>query len=268
MNPERNIQEESPRHRIEISSEMVDRLRTHIDESHDLVIYKNPGDEDEYDLLEENKVKVVIQNPKSGEYILDFSDFARPSDPNLHLTFESDEYFWSLPEEHRVMFPPENLKDPRELFLLLHEIGHVRDTEKQKLKNPLYVGPHFQGSHDTPPDVVYGSILQTERNAWAEAIRLARQIKKDYSINLFASFEDVDDFMGWYRVAGLRSYEEEEEMCRRADALDGIPYTGRKKAYTKDKQVEAAKLRGQRSQEWLSTVGKVRNDLEEQQLFE
>ncbi|MEK7121872.1 MAG: hypothetical protein AAB857_04170 [Patescibacteria group bacterium] len=267
MNPERNIQEITPGHRIEISSEMVAGLRTHIDESYDLVIYKNPGDE--LNEFPGKEVRIVIQNPKSGEYVLDFADFAKPSDPDNHLSFETSESFLAVPPEHLVLISPENLKNPREILILLHELGHIRVFEKKKLINPLHPAWLSRVEKGSPAHVYAELTLQDERDAWAEAICLARKIKKDHAINLFSSFEDLDDFMGWFRLDGLRSYEELVEETRQADdGLEQGTYTTRKKAYTKDKQVEAAKLKEQILRDRLTMEEGMRKELEEQQLFE
>lgn len=151
----------------------------------------------------------------------------------------------------------------------MHELGHIRVFEKKKLINPLHPAWLSRVEKGSPAHVYAELTLQDERDAWAEAICLARKIKKDHAINLFSSFEDLDDFMGWFRLDGLRSYEELVEETRQADdGLEQGTYTTRKKAYTKDKQVEAAKLKEQILRDRLTMEEGMRKELEEQQLFE
>lgn len=249
MNPE-NIRTDNPeqvfRRKTEVTQEMVEDVRTIVDENHDLVVYKNPN----HPL---NEMRVVIQNSKNREFIFDFSDFVKPQDPNLHVSFDVGNQFEAQPEYYTVRIRPDLLKDPREIFFILHELGHVKDFENKPKKSESYKEKLARSGAKEPTVDEAKSILQEERDAWAKAIRLARQIKKEYSLDFFKLFKDIDDFMGWFRLEGLRSYEDMVEKTEQ-------------KAHTKDELVK--KRREQRFKEWLVIEERMRKDLEDQRLFE
>lgn len=71
-----------------------------------------------------------------------------------------------------------DMKSPKSLFPLLHEIGHSWQPEV--------------GAPNIKAEMVSRS--SDERNAWARAINIARDIKRKYGINLFDVFENFDEF--------------------------------------------------------------------------
>lgn len=78
-----------------------------------------------------------------------------------------------------------DMRDPSLVFTLLHEMGH---TNQGTL-----------GRHTTPHSLRTRESLGAEksvreRDAWARAIRMARELRREHDIDLFKLFEDWDHF--------------------------------------------------------------------------
>lgn len=76
-----------------------------------------------------------------------------------------------------------------DVFILLHEIGHTQQTpewDKQKEDE--------MPDSDNPHQKAVRSLSIDERNAWARAIQIARQIKEQKGINLFEVFKNKEEF--------------------------------------------------------------------------
>ena len=93
--------------------------------------------------------------------------------------------------------------DPREIFALLHEMGHAAILNKNGKLYRLALGV-ARGSFGG----VRGGkhMVADERGAWAEGIRIARQLR-DEGFNLFPIFHDKESLSRWLRASGLTSYE-------------------------------------------------------------
>ncbi len=96
-------------------------------------------------------------------------------------------------------------RDPREFFAVLHEIGHavVDDRKGAEYVQQSKKAPKLSRDYE----ITYSNLtVADERNAWAEAIRAARTLRKN-GFDLSGLFESSDDLMGWLRSTGLRRYE-------------------------------------------------------------
>ncbi len=134
---------------------------------------------------------------------IDLSMLCAPS-----ADFRSSNTFKCDPEAGAVFFSPEALRDPRNIFSIFHEMGHLTDWQKLYIKNSseahrlLHVAEkkyeHFEH---------IAELLPFERNAWAEAIRIAKKIHQEHGVNFFEFFHSAEDFMGWLRAISLRGYE-------------------------------------------------------------
>lgn len=78
-----------------------------------------------------------------------------------------------------------DMRDPRSIFALLHEMGHTWRSGVPRV-------PYTQTAIETESG--------EERKAWAKAISLARQIKKDSGLNLFNVFEDSVQFQKFVQL--------------------------------------------------------------------
>ncbi len=111
------------------------------------------------------------------------------------------------------------LQNPRNVFGVLHELGHLRVADQQFAApsrhgeiRAITVAKSKDVSQLTEEDARV--ILADERAAWAQGLRLAREIKSTHpELNLFKVFSDSNDLAGWIRLSGLTSYE-----CDVADA--------------------------------------------------
>ena len=190
-------------------------IRSHIDKVFSLVVYGLSGTD--------RSLKVSIENRITRDAILNIEDFAKSMYDTRSVKLLAGPQFNSFPEFHIVEFLPEALEDPREIFGILHEIGHVEEYAQN--------GWHrkFQSEQDFLSDDLRAiseiSDLKIERIVWANAICYARLIKSDFGVDLFKLFHNVYEFMGWIRKTGLRSYERSLER-------QGI------RAYTKNREVK------------------------------
>jgi len=135
---------------------------------------------------------------------------------NTTVEFQPATSFASDPEAGHVLFNPETLLDPRNIFALLHEIGHVVMWRETRTKYPakanevLAIVSEKRQYEDTD---ALQKPLPFERDAWAEAVRIARHLQTTHRVNLFRLFSGADDFMGWLRATGLRTYEHDLEQA-------------------------------------------------------
>ncbi len=254
MKQEKSFQPDEIKDReIKPEKEEKEILRTTLGADYDLVVGAGS----------ERELKITVQNSKTGENILDFSKLAGLGG-NSKIFIEEGKDFEAKPRQYKLRVPVKQLSDPREVFSLLHEIGHMRisyATGKEQSFEEMLV---MRGFKDPALADAARSILQNERGAWAEAIKIARKMKKDYSVNLFKLFHGAGEFMGWLRLGqrlglleatGLRSYE----------AL--LEKKFGKRAFTKNKQVEI--WREQRDKELLEDMEKfLREELKDEEFRE
>lgn len=173
------------------------------------------------------EVEIVIEDLGNGKTVVDLNRLLMENSKSgrgVSFVLGSE---WSSSHLFRsVEISQDELSNPREIFGVLHELGHriVGDeyTEEYMEEFRQMRARIRESKHPTPQDLQ--RVLQNERDSWARAIRLARTIKSDYGVDLFKAFKNADEFMGWLRQTGLRTYEE---------ALEEIGI----KAYTKDEKV-------------------------------
>ena len=129
--------------------------------------------------------------------------------------FELHDRFACDPQKDVVSFPPDALKDPRNIFSILHELGHVTTWHQVHAKDPKLAQWAYDISEKkrscTKEEMEV--LLEFERIAWAEAIHIARKLKEKEGIHLFTLFRSAEDLMGWLRATGLRTYEHNLEQA-------------------------------------------------------
>jgi len=231
---------EKKQNRPEFNEEYKEALRSRVDEDTDLVIYENAFDKNS------DELRIFLKNVRKNEILLDFSAMKyyldnadAGSDVITVKTTKALGFVCNL-SRRMIGVPYEALRDPKEIFGLLHELGHIEIEEEKNVE--LFKKYAEVKKSSKNPDVDYRKLsIEEERGAWASAIWQARKIKKELGINLFDLFKNSNEFMGWLRVTGLRTYESELE------SLSG------EKVYTKDKQV----------QKYLDSIKELKNEVEE-----
>lgn len=125
------------------------------------------------------------------------------------ISFIDDEVFIAFIDDREIGFKLDDMKNPRNIFSIFHEMGHIRVVDKRgkkyraetkRIRNTI---PTDWSPHDA------SLMIEDERAAWAEAIGIARRLRDEHGINLFSVFKSPGDFMGWLRTFGLRGYEAE-----------------------------------------------------------
>lgn len=74
----------------------------------------------------------------------------------------------------------------KDIFALLHEIGHARTIKD-------YDPQMSEAERRWDTEKIIEISSEAERAAWAEAIRVAREIKNDLGVDLFEGFSSPDD---------------------------------------------------------------------------
>lgn len=107
-----------------------------------------------------------------------------------------------------------DMRDSKSIALLLHEVGHLIYNRKNTNKKYGYSnlaelwehsnGPFTKKDKDTRKELAE-EISKEERGAWAEGLKLARQLKKEKGFNLLEGFENLEDLQKII-YAGLISY--------------------------------------------------------------
>jgi hypothetical protein len=107
-----------------------------------------------------------------------------------------------------VLFSVEKIeRDPRELLGLLHEIGHAR---VEATHGASYHKKHNDARGKKDSDLTLedkNMIIQNERDAWSEALKVARDMRDTHGVDIFSFFESKEDVMLFLRKTGLDSYE-------------------------------------------------------------
>lgn len=168
--------------RTEASQEMPEILRKSIDEDFDLVIYRDPKPRYPKDPLfrdlERRWIKIFIQD-KNGNNIVNFEDTVALKEP---LSIYASEEFQARDHQYLVGVPIEELSDMRNIFLLLHEIGHVVCRDRNPEKDDKDVALMRAGFKRLTNEGI-DAILQEEAEAWAEAIKLPARLKEISKLN-------------------------------------------------------------------------------------
>lgn len=149
-------------------------------------------------------VSVIKITNTSGETVFDFIDYFK--DQNIKFYFDRSNDFGFTMGKDGVgqVHIPRHIGSPREIFSVLHEIGHAIDHRKNPELNER--AAEVTDSYSDMKESNGNPVLQIERNAWAEAIRLGRAISKEKGVDFFKLFSSADEFMGYVRIF-LRTYE-------------------------------------------------------------
>ena len=121
-----------------------------------------------------------------------------------------------------------DMRDPRSIMLLMHEIGHCIDYSNGK-HNPnqtedaraRYNGL-FKTKYQAQRQKIAKEISNMERDAWVNALKIARDLKTEKNVNLFEGFANLNELQKLL-YAGFMSYRMEvgEEMIASDEGLVG-----------------------------------------------
>ena len=154
---------------------------------------------------DENGIARIVLK-KSNETILDFSQtlsqeykFVTPSyfKKNKSLGYRPGEW---MAQQTEKWISIGDMKDARSLFVLLHEVGH---THKPLSQNQVRATEIYESARSSGGPVKFKKqfikkitqdISSDERDAWAGAVRIAREIRKRYGVNIFEVFKDSAEF--------------------------------------------------------------------------
>lgn len=155
---------------------------------------------------------------KEGDKLFDFKDFL-PNDclfvtPTYLKELQLHDSLFDFSQEKigRWMWLSRNkavvmgvMNNPTSIFSLLHEIGHARcDRHKLATEDIVAAVSSKRG------EVNYKS--KGERDAWAEAIKMAREIRQKHHINLLEAFSNFDDLKKYvYKNLARHRYRKEYE---------------------------------------------------------
>ena len=119
--------------------------------------------------------------------------------------------FSENPEEKTVQVNVGVMRtDPREFLNLLHELGHVFVENKKGMLKSFYLKRMYEAIVSAGLRGEASPLLITdERNAWAEAIRIARHMR-ERRVNVLSIFNNADELSRWLRGnrgERLSSYE-------------------------------------------------------------
>lgn len=151
---------------------------------------------------DEGIAAIVIK--KREEVVLNFQDllptqFYKFVTPRMHAWAKrADAGEWSN-EPFTVHIG--DMRDPKSIALLLHEIGHILDYEKRegKYKNKStrelwesYTGPSTKHLKKERAELAEEISIE-ERNAWANALTITRRVKQEKGVNLLEPFRDLSE---------------------------------------------------------------------------
>src|SRR3989344_9024062 len=150
------------------------------------------------------EVKIVIKNLNDPSKNLDLANLIGcPDGRTTH--FYLDSKFSADSEANVVTIDANELRDPRYVFAVLHELGHIIDfRNKTRSGKDTLGGLHLKEYADSK---YLKKLLQGERAASVEAIKLARKLKKDRVVDFFKLFKTANEFVVWVRENSLRRYE-------------------------------------------------------------
>ena len=228
---EPNIKE---RINIKLEEGMTEKMRTKINNDYNLVIFSTTG------YIEH--LQILIQDREKNSNVFDLAELKEDQD----LIFASGDAFFFRQSSKLLAVAVDQLRDPRKIFLLLHELGHSINSQR-KDRLPEIGDLDYLNQEDKPE--VARAILEEERTAWANAIKLARRIRQNCNVDLFKLFTDLNEFDGWLKVESLHTYE---------DYLGS--FLGHGQRDSKSKQTEAWKKR--RREEWVAEEEKLRAEIE------
>ncbi len=137
---------------------------------------------------------VVIE--RDGQMIVDFKDllpegytFATPSYAVANSIKRKLGQNW-VSRENRLVFLGD-IRTPQDIFILLHEIGHTKQESWEGLAEKINEINKVDRVRAEKEVAVRLSAL--ERDAWARAIKLAREIKREKGIDFFGSYKNFEE---------------------------------------------------------------------------
>jgi hypothetical protein len=163
---------------------------------------------------QEGEAQIVIR--KNGETVLDFSEIV----PGIKYHFYTPTYCltrgisftpdWSQVLSFSILIG--DMRDPKSIALLLHEIGHSLEKVKTDHSDKTdlaklwekHAGPLTKKYKDARRKLAE-EISNDERSAWALGLNLARRLKKEKGIDLLEGFDDLED-LNSVIYTGLLSY--------------------------------------------------------------
>ena len=155
----------------------------------------------------EGKTSIIIT--KGKKKIFDFAkiqniNFVTPSQL-IDEGLKSDGMWGNSNGQYEVKIG--DMRDPKDIAILLHEIGHIVRLKKgtgkfKEFKEFQYIAlgkeweEHtgaFSQRHSEYRKKLAEAISDEERTAWAEGLKIARKLKKKTGINLLEGFRDLHD---------------------------------------------------------------------------
>lgn len=190
--------------RVENTSVDIEELSNLVAPSKDYLDGKLPISF-EYNFVTGEKFKATENNSgdpllvleKDGKMIFSFNDYIAPLgysfvtprsklSRDIFVKISIDVGEWQCHPPFKLISIGE-MKDPKSIFFLLHELGHAIHNSKLGLGEVAVVFPQ---KHPKERKKAIISSIQ-ERQAFSEALTLAREIKRKYNIDLLEVFNDL-----------------------------------------------------------------------------
>lgn len=126
---------------------------------------------------------------------------------------------WMADAEYKIICVGGYKDDPRNLFSLLHEIGHANnyynDPESQKSERYLGILQQPQSLNDEQEIELTRKVIEwssyDERQAWAYAVLKFRLLGFEFLRNTFPTPDDLKQYIRKYLASHRRSWAEEVE---------------------------------------------------------
>ncbi|MDE1970587.1 MAG: hypothetical protein KGI50_03355 [Patescibacteria group bacterium] len=202
------LQKESdPKNKKEAVKDLKEVLRTPLDNNHHYVVVRQD--------LNQNTLRIFLESEDGT--ILEFTDFVREEDGVPKKIGIREQPGWGANTKNFfIVLTVEELRDPKNIFTFLHELGHLQIFPKWKKwgeENPekKKTVDLWRMTYDVKVSEGAQINLQEERDAWAAAIHIARTIRDTHHVDLFKLFHTKHDFMRWLRIDQLDTYEREVE---------------------------------------------------------
>lgn len=193
-------------------TEIIERVRTPIDERLSLVVRTRPAPGPRYRSQKPapDIAEITIEDAENGNVAVDLSALlAEVSKSGRGASFTLENEFTANSPLRLVRLSERELSDPKEILSVLHELGHLAINDEREEKDYDRLREIRTAQEPTTEELL--TLLQSEHDAWAVAIRLARIMKEDYDVNLFKLFKNPADLSEWLHSTSLRTYEEELE---------------------------------------------------------
>ncbi|MBI5421062.1 MAG: hypothetical protein HZA35_01985 [Parcubacteria group bacterium] len=179
-------------------------LRVSVGNGVDLVIYDDLG-----------KFLLLFKKGGGNQTIVSLLDLVTTPGLKDQITIQTSvkDDFFADPFGRKVFISLEKMRDPKMIFAVLRELGHIQ-VFKVALLNDFKRARHL---YDTFAVRTYAKYdikdweitVEDERDAWAIGLRMARKLREKYDIDLFKLFKSNNELMGWLRVDQLETYEKE-----------------------------------------------------------